>query len=47
VARTQEEIVAAAEDWARGDRFGLVRGYDGRPMPAPPLKGRVRPPAAS
>ncbi|MBV9497716.1 MAG: pirin family protein [Acidobacteria bacterium] len=47
VARTQEEIVAAAEDWARGDRFGLVRGYDGKPMPAPPLKGRVRPPAAS
>lgn len=47
VARTQEEIAAAAEDWARGDRFGLVRGYDGRPMPAPPLQGRVRPPAAS
>ena len=47
VARTQEEIVAAAEDWAKGDRFGPVRGYDGPPMPAPPLKGRVRPPAAS
>jgi len=47
VARTQEEIVAAAEAWAEGRRFGEVRGYDGPRIPAPPLRGRVRPPAAS
>ncbi len=46
VARTREEIVAAAEAWA-GGRFGEVRGYEGPPIPAPPLRGRVRPPAAS
>ena len=47
VARTQEEIVRATEDWMKGDRFGRVPGYPGAPMPAPPLRGRVRPPAAS
>jgi redox-sensitive bicupin YhaK (pirin superfamily) len=46
VARTQEEIVAATEAWS-GGRFGAVRGYDGAPIPAPPLRGQVRPPAAS
>jgi quercetin 2,3-dioxygenase len=47
VARTQEEIVAAAEEWAEGRRFGEVRGYGGPRIPAPPLRGRARPPAAS
>jgi redox-sensitive bicupin YhaK (pirin superfamily) len=36
VARTPEEIAAAAADWRDG-RFGTVADYDGEPMPAPPL----------
>jgi len=36
VARTPEEITAAAGEWAAG-RFGTVNGYDGEPLPAPPL----------
>jgi hypothetical protein len=36
VARTPEEIEAAAADWRAG-RFGPVGGYDGEPLPAPPL----------
>ena len=40
VARTPEEIEAAATDWREG-RFGTVADYDGDPMPAPPL-GRLR-----
>jgi quercetin 2,3-dioxygenase len=36
VARTPDEIAAAAEDWRAG-RFGPVAGYDGPPLPAPPL----------
>lgn len=47
VARTEEEIVAAAEDWTAHRRFGEVRGYAGPPVTLPPLRGRVRPPAAS
>ena len=39
VARTPEEIEAAAADWREG-RFGTVADYDGEPMPAPPL-GRL------
>lgn len=47
VARTPEEIVSAAERWNSG-RFGRVQGHDDEPiMPAPPLHGRMRPPAAS
>ncbi|GAA3871556.1 hypothetical protein GCM10023084_25690 [Streptomyces lacrimifluminis] len=49
VGRTQEEIVQARDDWAKGTRFGEVKGYDGAPLRAPalpetPLKprGRVR-----
>lgn len=49
VARTQDDIAQAREDWMNGDGFGTVRGYDGAPLPAPalpdvPLKprGRVR-----
>jgi quercetin 2,3-dioxygenase len=47
VARTQAEIVAAAEDWNAFRRFGEVRGYAGPRIPTPPLRGRMRPPAAS
>ena len=47
VARTHEEIVEAAEAWTRGERFGVVRGAQAPPMPAPPLRGRAKPPAAS
>ena len=36
VARTPEEIKAAVADWREG-RFGSVAGYDGEPLPAPPL----------
>ena len=36
VARTPEEITAAAADWREG-KFGTVADYDGDPMPAPPV----------
>jgi redox-sensitive bicupin YhaK (pirin superfamily) len=36
VARTPEEIEAAAADWRAG-RFAAVGGYDGEPLAAPPL----------
>jgi redox-sensitive bicupin YhaK (pirin superfamily) len=36
VARTPEEIAAARTAWQTGG-FGPVRGYDGPPIPAPPL----------
>jgi quercetin 2,3-dioxygenase len=36
VARTGEEIAQAREDWAAG-RFGVVHGYPGPPLAAPPL----------
>ena len=36
VARTPEEIAAAAADWRLG-RFGTVGAYYGEPLPAPPL----------
>jgi hypothetical protein len=36
VARTPEEIRAAAADWRAG-RFGEVGGYAGEPLAAPPL----------
>ncbi|MGH3715745.1 MAG: pirin family protein [Micromonosporaceae bacterium] len=47
VARTGEEVADAREAWTSGDRFGVVRGYDGDPLPAPalpatPLKPRGR-----
>jgi quercetin 2,3-dioxygenase len=42
VARTPEEIKAAVADWREG-RFGPVAGYDGEPLPAPPLVA-FRPP---
>ena len=50
VARDHDEIVQMRADWADGTpRFGTVRGYDGPPLPAPPMpitrlvsRGRVR-----
>jgi len=47
VARTSEELTAAREDWARGERFGEVRGAEAPRVEAPPLSGKARPPAAS
>jgi quercetin 2,3-dioxygenase len=42
VARTPGEIEAAVASWREG-RFGTVAGYDGEPLPAPPLAA-LRPP---
>ncbi|MFH8606787.1 pirin family protein [Streptomyces sp. NPDC018029] len=49
IGRTHADIAQARDDWMTGDRFGVVKGYDGGPLPAPelptvPLKprGRVR-----
>jgi quercetin 2,3-dioxygenase len=50
VARDHDEVVQMRADWADGTpRFGTVRGYDGAPLPAPPMpltrlvsRGRVR-----
>ena len=50
VARDHDEIVQMRADWVdRTPRFGTVRGYDGPPLPAPPMpitrlvpRGRVR-----
>ncbi len=49
VGRTQDDIEQARKDWMKGSRFGVVKEYDGDPLPAPelppvPLKtrGRVR-----
>jgi redox-sensitive bicupin YhaK (pirin superfamily) len=50
VGRDHDEIVQMRADWADSTpRFGTVRGYDGPPMPAPPMpltrlvpRGRVR-----
>jgi redox-sensitive bicupin YhaK (pirin superfamily) len=44
VARTPEEIAAAAAAWRAGE-FGAVGGYEGDPLPAPPLNAaRLRRP---
>ncbi len=44
VGGSHEEIADARADWAAGRRFGEVRGFDGAPVPAPPLPpGRLRP----
>jgi redox-sensitive bicupin YhaK (pirin superfamily) len=37
VGRDHDEIVADREEWMNGHRFGSVRGYDGDPLPAPPM----------
>lgn len=46
VARTPEEIAEARAAWEQG-RFGIVRGYDGPALPAPPLSRIARPNPAS
>jgi hypothetical protein len=44
VGRSSDEIAAAREQWTAGDRFGAVVGYDGDPLPAPPMPpGRLKP----
>lgn len=44
VARTNDEIARARADWKAGDRFGVVHGFPGPPLEAPPLPpGRLRP----
>jgi redox-sensitive bicupin YhaK (pirin superfamily) len=49
VGRSHEEIVDARARWEEGSLTGAVHGYDGDPIPAPPLpttrlkaRGRVR-----
>jgi quercetin 2,3-dioxygenase len=49
VARTHEEVVEARAGWESGSLFGEVHGYDGPPLPAPPMpitrlvpRGRIR-----
>jgi hypothetical protein len=37
VGRSHDEIVGYRKDWMDGRRFGTVRGYDGDPLPAPPM----------
>lgn len=38
VGRDHDDIVTAREEWMRADaRFGTVRGYPGKRLPAPPL----------
>jgi redox-sensitive bicupin YhaK (pirin superfamily) len=37
VCRSNEEVAAAREEWATGDRFGEVVGYPGPRLAAPPL----------
>jgi redox-sensitive bicupin YhaK (pirin superfamily) len=44
IGRDHDEIVQARSDWMSGDRFGTVRGYQGAPLPAPPMPGtRLKP----
>ncbi|KRV51403.1 pirin [Wenjunlia vitaminophila] len=47
VGRTHQDIEEARTAWMSGDRFGVVEGFDGEPLPAPvlpatPLKARGR-----
>ena len=37
VGRTHEEIVGMREEWMGGSQFGAVTGFDGAPLPAPPM----------
>ena len=48
VARDNDEIVAAREQWAAGSTFGDVAGFDGYRLPAPDLPaGRLKPGGAT
>ncbi|MFJ2031013.1 pirin family protein [Streptosporangium sp. NPDC087985] len=49
IGRSHDEIAAFRQEWAEGEAFGTVRGFDGAPLPAPALpttrlkpRGRVR-----
>ncbi|MEV7627670.1 pirin-like C-terminal cupin domain-containing protein [Actinoplanes sp. NPDC089786] len=49
VARTHEEVLEARAAWESGSLFGEVHGYEGPPLPAPPMpitrlvpRGRIR-----
>jgi redox-sensitive bicupin YhaK (pirin superfamily) len=42
VARTQQEIAQAREDWMNEQRFGEVKAYHGSRLPAPDL-GKLTP----
>ena len=37
IGRSHNEITRARDDWMTGDRFGIVDGYDGDRLPAPPM----------
>jgi redox-sensitive bicupin YhaK (pirin superfamily) len=37
VGTTPQDIIDAARDWGHGQRFGQIAGYQGPPLPAPPL----------
>jgi redox-sensitive bicupin YhaK (pirin superfamily) len=37
VGRSHDDIVRMREQWATGDRYGTVTGFDGAPLPAPPM----------
>ena len=39
VGRSHDEIVQYREDWMAGRGFGVVTGYDGEPLAAPPMPG--------
>ncbi|MEV4897201.1 pirin family protein [Nonomuraea sp. NPDC055795] len=44
VGRSHDDIAAYREEWMRGRGFGVVRGFDGEPLPAPELPGiRLKP----
>ncbi len=46
VGHSKQQIAAAQADWERGDaRFGVVNGWDGAPLVAPPLPWKVADPA--
>ncbi len=44
VGRDHDEIVTNRNEWMTGDAFGTVHGYDGDPLPAPPMPtSRLKP----
>jgi hypothetical protein len=44
VARSNDEIMSAREEWMTGSTFGDVAGYNGYRLPAPDLPpGRLKP----
>lgn len=41
VARSHDEIVEARRQWEAGERFGEVEGFEGSPLEAPEIGGRL------